>query len=141
MKPAGVAKAAKEAGIPCIAVCGSVGERINELYDIGFNAVFSIAKGPQTLDSAMKNGFDQLAHITEQVVRTFIAGKTISELRDQHHILIDVFINHGEMLKKHLPAIFKVEGSSSPFISILLQMYGKSNSFALCPHKMLFGEL
>jgi glycerate kinase len=73
--PAGVARAAKEAGIPCIAVCGAVGERIDELYDRGINAVFSLCKGPQTLESAMQDAFNLLKNAVEQVVRTFLAGR------------------------------------------------------------------
>ncbi len=80
--PAGVARMAKEAGIPCLAICGGVGERIDELHEIGINAVFSLCKGPQTLDSAMENGYEQLAHTTEQVVRAFLAGKNQSEHKD-----------------------------------------------------------
>jgi len=73
--PAGVARLAKKASIPCIAICGSVGERVEELRDIGIDAVFSLCKGPQSLDSAMKNGFNLLSHEVEQVVRTFSAGR------------------------------------------------------------------
>ncbi|GAB6191192.1 glycerate kinase [Desulfocastanea catecholica] len=73
--PAGVARAAQEAGVPCIAVCGGVGERIDELYDVGIDAVFSICTGPQTLESAMQDGFNLLSHAVEQVVRTFLAGR------------------------------------------------------------------
>ncbi len=73
--PAGVARAAKEAGVPCVAICGGVGEGLEELYDIGFNAVFSLCKGPGTLESAMQDGFQLLSHAAEQVVRTFLAGR------------------------------------------------------------------
>lgn len=73
--PAGVARAAKEAGVPCIAVCGSVGDRIDELYDTGIAAVFSLCRGPQTLDSAMRDGESLLAQAVEQVVRAFMAGR------------------------------------------------------------------
>ncbi len=73
--PAGVARAAKEANVPCIAICGGVGDRINELHDIGINAIFSLCKGPQSLQSAIKNGPQLLAHTVEQVVRVFMAGR------------------------------------------------------------------
>jgi glycerate kinase len=73
--PAGVARAAREQGVPCIAVCGGVGERIDELYDIGMTAIFSLCRGPQSLESAMCDGFSLLAHQVEQVVRVFMAGK------------------------------------------------------------------
>lgn len=73
--PAGVARAAKGAGVPCIAICGGVGERIDELYKIGMGAVFSLCKGPQTLESAMEDGQRLLSHTTEQVVRAFLLGR------------------------------------------------------------------
>lgn len=76
--PAGVARIAKEAGIPCIAVCGSIGERVHELYDPGITSVFSLCDGPRQLDSAMDNGFSLLASAVEQVVRTFVAGRQSS---------------------------------------------------------------
>lgn len=73
--PAGVARLAKLSGVPCIAICGSVGERINELYDIGICSVFSLCSGPQTLESAMVNGYTQLTDASEQVMRTFSYGR------------------------------------------------------------------
>lgn len=73
--PAGVARAAREQGVPCIAVCGGVGEKIDELYHIGITAVFSLCRGPQSLESAMDNGFALLTHQVEQVVRAFMAGR------------------------------------------------------------------
>lgn len=73
--PAGVARAAQEAGVPCIAVCGGVGEKIDELYEVGIDAVFSICTGPQTLESAVQDGFNLLSQAVEQVVRTFLAGR------------------------------------------------------------------
>lgn len=74
--PAGVARAAKEAGIPCIAICGGVGDRIEELHDIGIDAVFTLCNGPQTLEAAMQDSFNLLSHAVEQVVRTFLAGRS-----------------------------------------------------------------
>ncbi|MGW8193983.1 MAG: glycerate kinase family protein, partial [Desulforhopalus sp.] len=73
--PAGVARVAKKEGIPCIAVCGGVGERIDELYDLGISAVFSLCRGPQSLESTMADSRQLLAHGVEQVVRTFLAGR------------------------------------------------------------------
>ncbi len=68
--PAGVARLAAEYNVPCIAICGSIGEGTEELYQIGFHAIFSLCKGPQSLESAMENGPEQLAYITGQIVRT-----------------------------------------------------------------------
>jgi glycerate kinase len=53
-----------------------VGERIEELHDIGIDAVFTLCSGPQTLESAMQDGFNLLSHAVEQVVRTFLAGRS-----------------------------------------------------------------
>ncbi len=72
--PAGVARLAQNAGIPCIALCGSIGDRINELRDIGITAVFSICKGPTSLAKAMDDSFILLAAATEESVRLFLAG-------------------------------------------------------------------
>jgi glycerate kinase len=73
--PAGVARVAAEEGIPCIAVCGNVGERIDELYEYGLDAFFTICKGPQSLESSMEDGPQLLSHAVEQVVRTFRVGR------------------------------------------------------------------
>ena len=75
--PAGVARTAKAAGVPCIAICGGVGDGIESLYDIGIDAVFSICSGPQSLAAAMQGADGLLARQTEQVVRTFLAGRWV----------------------------------------------------------------
>jgi glycerate kinase len=73
--PAGVARMAKVAGVPCIAICGRVGEGIESLYEIGIDAVFSISNGPQSLAESIQDAGDLLARQTEQVIRTFFAGR------------------------------------------------------------------
>jgi glycerate kinase len=75
--PAGVARTAKAAGVPCIAICGGVGDGLESLYDIGIDAVFSICSGPQSLAAAMQDADGLLARQTEQVVRTFLAGRWV----------------------------------------------------------------
>lgn len=71
--PAGVARAAAQAGIPCIAICGSLEREMDPIPGMG--AMFSICTHPMDLEAAMKNGFDLLAYTTEQVVRTFCRGR------------------------------------------------------------------
>jgi glycerate kinase len=65
--PAGVARWAKQAGIPCIAIAGSVRFRISDFGELsradfglrmrecGFEAVFSICNRPMTLAEAIRN--------------------------------------------------------------------------------------
>jgi len=77
--PAGVAKVAQHNKIPCIAVCGSVGDGIEELYDIGICSVFSICPGPISLAEAMADGFTLLEDRVEQVMRTYGAAHLYSE--------------------------------------------------------------
>lgn len=54
--PYGVAMAAKKQGIPTIILAGNVGKDIDILYDYGFDAIFSIMQGVETLESALENG-------------------------------------------------------------------------------------
>ncbi len=73
--PAGVARMAKRAGVPCIAVCGAVGPEITALHAIGIQAVFPICRGPQTVEACMQDAAKLLSRCTEQVVRAFLAGR------------------------------------------------------------------
>ncbi len=74
--PAGVARTAKSAGVPCIAICGAVGDGVESLHAIGIDAVFSICNGPLSLAEAMHDAADLLAAGTEQVVRTVMLGRS-----------------------------------------------------------------
>jgi glycerate kinase len=73
--PAGVALRAKAHHVPCIAIAGSIGERIEDLHEVGVNAVFSLCPGPVTLEKAMAQGPDYLRAVTEQIVRGFLASR------------------------------------------------------------------
>lgn len=73
--PAGVARMSKAARVPCIAICGGIGEGVDAVYDIGIDAVFSICGGPQSLSEAIQSAGELLTQRTEQVVRAFLAGR------------------------------------------------------------------
>ena len=75
--PAGVGVRAKALGIPCVAIAGGVGEGLDQLHQVGIDAVFSLCRGPVSLDDAMRGGASLLKSATEQVVRCFLAGKGI----------------------------------------------------------------
>jgi len=72
--PAGVGAAAKRRGIPCVAIAGSVGEGIDDLIDVGIIAVFSLCRGPITLEDAMSRASALLFESTSQIIHLFTAG-------------------------------------------------------------------
>ena len=64
----GVAKAAKEMGLPVICISGAIdNQSVAPLYEQGVTAMFSIADGPMDLNDAMKNAArlleDQSRHV------------------------------------------------------------------------------
>ena len=73
--PGGVGAAAKAQAIPCLAIAGSVGDELGDLHATGIDAVFSLCTGPSTLEAAMHNAWEQLARVTQQALRAFMAGK------------------------------------------------------------------
>ena len=50
--PFGVARIARQAGVPVIVLAGTLGEGYQELYDHGIDAAFALASGPMTLEQA-----------------------------------------------------------------------------------------
>ena len=80
--PAGVGRIAQKYGIPCIAIAGSTGEKIEELRDCGITATFSICPGPLSLDDAIAHAPEYLKNITLEVLYTFMAGRTVKSEKD-----------------------------------------------------------
>ncbi|WP_043311795.1 glycerate kinase [Pseudomonas sp. ML96] len=58
--PVGVARVAKAAGVPVVALAGSLGEGYQALYDAGIDAAFSLTSGPQSLEQAMQGAAAEL---------------------------------------------------------------------------------
>ena len=69
--PYGVAKTAKKYNLPVIAVAGNVKEDSKELYEHGFDAMFSIVQGACSLSDALKDGEKNLQTTTENVARLY----------------------------------------------------------------------
>lgn len=67
--PFGVARIAKEMGIPVIAFAGSVKEDAHSFHDNGIVAMFSISDGPISLDESMKKAEELLERSAEEVFR------------------------------------------------------------------------
>ncbi|MGI6224849.1 MAG: glycerate kinase [Peptococcales bacterium] len=68
--PYGVAQIAKKYDIPVIAIVGSIGYGVEELYTKGIDSIFSIVEGPMTLEECMKNGSLLLERTTGRIIRT-----------------------------------------------------------------------
>ncbi|WP_125711174.1 glycerate kinase family protein [Companilactobacillus zhongbaensis] len=69
--PMGVAQAAKEANpkVKVIAVAGSVGERTEELYPIGIDAIFSCVPGVEDLEKAIRDTDANIQKAVENIGR------------------------------------------------------------------------
>jgi glycerate kinase len=50
--PFGVARIAREQGVPVIVIAGTLGEGYQDLYEHGIDAAFALASGPMTLEQA-----------------------------------------------------------------------------------------
>jgi glycerate kinase len=73
--PMGVAQIAKRAGVPAIAIAGSLGSGYQRLYNEGIEAAFSLVSGPMTLTHACANASSLLEERAEDVVRLWLAAK------------------------------------------------------------------
>ena len=58
--PVGVARIAKAAGVPVLALAGSLGEDYQALYAAGIDAAFSLAPGPLSLEQALAGAAAEL---------------------------------------------------------------------------------
>lgn len=72
--PYGVARAAKEAGKPVIAIAGYVGEGIDMLYTEGIDAVFDIVPGAADLEQLLREGPENVERTTENIARVLKLG-------------------------------------------------------------------
>lgn len=73
--PVGVARLARAAGVPVIALAGSLGEGYQRLYAEGIGAAFSLAPGPLSLEQAMAEAGPQLSARAADLARLWqIAG-------------------------------------------------------------------
>lgn len=58
--PVGVARVAKAAGVPVVALAGSLGDGYQAVYEAGIDAAFSLTSGPQSLEQAMHSAAAEL---------------------------------------------------------------------------------
>ena len=67
--PAGVAKVAKQAGVPCIAICGCVGEGYEAVHKIGISSVIPVAHGFFDPDNPSKGARERIRACAVEVGR------------------------------------------------------------------------
>jgi glycerate kinase len=69
--PVGVARVARTAGVPVIALAGSLGEGYQALYQAGIEAAFSLAPGPISLEQAMRGAAAELEARAVDIARVW----------------------------------------------------------------------
>ena len=67
--PFGVARIARAANAPLIALAGSLGDGYSRLYEVGVTAAFSLTPGPMTLEQACSDAAAQLQARTQDIAR------------------------------------------------------------------------
>lgn len=67
--PVGVARIAQAAGVPVIALVGSLGEDYQKLYEAGIEAAFSLAPGPMSLQAALDGAAGELQARASDIAR------------------------------------------------------------------------
>ncbi|MDD3229459.1 MAG: glycerate kinase [Oscillospiraceae bacterium] len=70
--PMGVGLRCKQARVPCIALCGSIGKNAQAVYDCGITSIFSAVKGITTFDEILKTSAEDLEFLTDSVMRTLM---------------------------------------------------------------------
>ncbi|CAJ48303.1 glycerate kinase, partial [Bordetella avium 197N] len=71
--PAGVARLAQQAGVPVVALAGSLGPGYEALHSAGIAAAFSLAPGPQTLEQALHSAAEHLCDRARDVMQLVLA--------------------------------------------------------------------
>ena len=68
--PVGVARIAKQFGLPVIALAGSVGPGVEAVYKRGIDALFPIVHGAVPLSEALAKGRENLTRAARNLART-----------------------------------------------------------------------
>lgn len=72
---AGVARRAKAAGVPLVALVGQIGQGYEPMYDLGLSAVFSINRAAQPLAESAPHAAENLRLAAENVLRLWQAAQ------------------------------------------------------------------
>ncbi len=74
--PVPVAKRAKEAAVPCIALCGSLGAGLEAVYDCGITAAFAAVRGCGDFAQVKKTCREDMRILADSVLRLLLATDT-----------------------------------------------------------------
>lgn len=72
---AGVARRAKAAGVPLVALVGQIGQGFEPMYELGLSAVFSINRAAQPLAESAPHAAENLRLTAENVLRLWQASQ------------------------------------------------------------------
>ena len=75
--PIGVARRARQRGIPVIAIAGSLGKGFEDVHAEGIDAVVSMLSAPMTLDEASARSGELIADAVAQAMRFMKAGSLV----------------------------------------------------------------
>lgn len=75
--PAEIARRAKTAGVPVVALAGTIGKGIRLNFDCGIDAFASILTLPYSLEDAISSAPKLLARAAEDAVRMIMIGTTL----------------------------------------------------------------
>lgn len=80
--PIGVARLAKQQGLPVIALAGSVGDDAEQVYGCGIDAVIGITPGPISREDAFARAAENLRRTARAVMAVWMAGAARCEAGD-----------------------------------------------------------
>ncbi|KNC19894.1 glycerate kinase [Arthrobacter sp. RIT-PI-e] len=84
--PAVIARRAQLAGVPVLALAGSLGKGAPNVHDIGIDAIASIMTIPMNLEDAVANGEQLLIEATERTMRLLLLGAAVSSSIDARRL-------------------------------------------------------
>lgn len=72
--PVGIARRARQFGVPTVLIAGSLGPGYDTLYEHGIDAILPIAEEPADLESSLRRGAELLERASERAIRLYGLG-------------------------------------------------------------------
>ena len=73
--PVGIARRARQFGVPTVLIAGSLGPGYETLYDHGIDAILPIGEEPSDLDTSLQRGAELLERAAERAIRLYGLGR------------------------------------------------------------------